>query len=90
MEEKHTLTAVGSTLVLGYAESKGVSLPKFGPLSTAGTLGLAAWLIGRMTKNKTVEHVATGLLSVQAYEFGKGASMTGDLYGDNDIITGEV
>lgn len=62
--EKHTLTALGAAAVLGYVEGSGTQVPKIDALGTAGTYGAAAWMIGRATKSRIAEHVATGLLAV--------------------------
>jgi len=89
--EKHTLIAIVSAFAVGFAEAKGMQLPKVGPLSPAGTAGLAAWGIGKFTKSKTAQHVATGLLSVQAYQFGaSGAKIAGDDLLSGDDISGEA
>lgn len=75
MDEKHTVAAVVSALALGYAENAGVDIPSIPGLGTAGTAGLAAFILAKMTKSKTARHVATGLLSVAAYELGKTGSI---------------
>ena len=74
ISEKHTLAAVGAAAAYGFARSRGVALPFVGALGMAGTYGLAAWALGRYTRSRTMQHVATGLLSVAAAEF---ASTTG-------------
>lgn len=80
-DEKHTLTAVGSAAVLGYLERPGKdgkstasSIPHLESLGLAGTLGGAAWVVSKLAKSTTAAHVATGLLSVQAYKFGRDES----------------
>ena len=45
-----------------------------GALGVAGTYGLAAWALGRYSRNRTMQHVATGLLAVAAAEFASGAT----------------
>lgn len=70
--EKHTLTAVGSALVFGIAQKSGINIPTVFGLSPEATAGIAAWLWGRMSKNNTAQHVATGLLSVAAHQFARG------------------
>lgn len=62
--EKHTLTALGAAAALGYVEGSGTSVPKIDALGVAGTYGAVAWGIGRFTKSRVAEHVATGLLAV--------------------------
>lgn len=69
VSERHTLAAVGAAAAYGFARSRGVALPFVGALGMAGTYGLAAWALGRYTKSRTMQHVATGLLSVAAAEF---------------------
>lgn len=80
-DEKHTIAAVGAAAVLGYMERQGSTLPHINALGMAGTYGLVAWGAARMTKSRTAAHVATGLLSVAAYQatrtstfFGGGAA----------------
>lgn len=68
--EQHTLAALGAAGIFGWARRSGTELPK--PLGesvpTPLQYGLIAWLLGRWTKSKTMEHVATGLLSVGIYD----------------------
>ena len=84
--EKHTLTAIGAAAVLGFVEKSGVKIPTLGPVGPAGTIGLGAWLYGRMTKNAVAQHVATGLLSVAANRW----AATGTIAGDELLGTGVV
>lgn len=77
-DEKHTLTALIAAGGLGLAKRQGISLPKIPQIGTAGTYGLAAWVAARMTKNKTMAHVATGLLSVSAFQLAAGETLSGD------------
>lgn len=67
-EERHTLAAVAAAGVLGLAKRQGVELPRIEALGTPGTYGLAAWALGKWSRNRTLSHVATGLLSVALYE----------------------
>lgn len=75
--ERHTIAAVVGAAALGYAESlddKGkprFNIPTIGGMTPTQTAGVAAFVAGMVTKNKTVEHVATGLLSAAAWELGK-------------------
>ena len=73
MSEKHTLAAVAAAAGYGFARSRGVALPYVNAIGMAGTYGLGAWFLGRYTKNRTMQHVATGLLAVAAAEFAAGA-----------------
>ncbi|MFZ4751097.1 MAG: hypothetical protein ACOYMM_11415 [Phycisphaerales bacterium] len=72
--EKHTLAAVGAAAVYGYMRGRGVALPYVAALGQAGTYGLVTWALGRYTKSRTMQHVATGLLSVAAAEFAGAAT----------------
>lgn len=74
VSEKHTFAAVAAAAGYGFARSRGVSLPYVGALGVAGTYGLAAWALGRYSRNRTMQHVATGLLAVAAAEFASGAT----------------
>jgi len=71
-EQKHTLTALASTGVAGWLKQKNIQIPHITRLGTPATYGLAAWIASRYLlkgKNALVaSHVATGLLSVGAYE----------------------
>lgn len=77
--ERHTMLAVVAAAALGYAESpdpndatkKRFDLPSNKTLGVPGTYGVVAWAAGKFTKNKDVQHLATGLLSAAAYELGK-------------------
>jgi len=62
--ERHTLTAMGAAAALGYIEGSGTQVPKVDALGVAGTYGGLAWMVGRFTKSRVAEHVATGLLAV--------------------------
>lgn len=96
-DEKHTLVAVGAAAALGYATRKGADgkslsqkLPRIDALGVAGTYGILAWAGAKYTKNRTMRHVATGLLAVAAYKFGQGdgATVEGDDDGDDDVSGG--
>jgi hypothetical protein len=88
LEEKHTIAAVAAGGVLGYIESRRVSVPKIDALGVAGTYGTLAWVLGRYTKSPTMQHVATGLLACGMRDLVAttgasvpGPSTSGDLYG---------
>ncbi len=71
---KHTGIAVGSALALGWAEKKGTFGKKneiFG-MAPPIAIGLGALLLGIATNADMAKHIATGCLSVGAYELGKG------------------
>ena len=67
-EEVHTISAVGASMLLGALESRKIALPEIPFLGVAGTWGAVLWFIGRQMKNKTLQHLGTGLLSVQGYK----------------------
>lgn len=78
MSEKHTFAAVGAAAALGAAKKFGVDLPKVDALGTAGTYGLVAWMAGKYMRSTMLQHVATGLLCVGAYELCSGQGLAGD------------
>ena len=80
-QERHTIVAIGSAALLGILKKQNVSLPKISALGTPGTYGMAAWLIGRFTRSPIAQHVATGLLSVSAYELASGQTLSGEVMG---------
>jgi len=75
--EKHTLAAVASAAVLGLAKKQGIALPKIDALGTPGTYGAALWIAGRFMRSEVLSHMATGLLSVSAYQLGAGDNLSG-------------
>lgn len=75
--EKHTLAAVATSAVLGLAKKQGIALPKIDALGTPGTYGAALWIAGRFMKSEILSHMATGLLSVSAYQLGAGETLSG-------------
>ena len=75
--ETHTIVAVGSAVVLGLMQRQNVALPKIDALGTPGTYGLLAWAVGRYTRSTMAQHVATGLMSVSAYQLAAGQTLSG-------------
>lgn len=69
---RHQVVAIGSAAALGLAERQGFELPFVPVIGKAGTYGLAAAVVGTMTKNKDIMAAGTGLLSVAAYQFASG------------------
>lgn len=67
-EEKHTLYALGTAAGLGLATRFRWNLPKIPGTSAALTVGIVAWGVGRLTKNESARHVATGALSIGLYD----------------------
>jgi len=76
--ERHTIAAVGAAAVLGFMQRSGVALPKVDALGTAGTYGLIAWAGGRFMRSQILSHVATGLMSISAYQLAAGQTVSGD------------
>jgi len=76
--EKHTIAAVAAAATLGFMQRSGVSLPKFDALGTAGTYGLVAWAGGRFMRSPTLSHIATGLMSISAYQLAAGQTLSGE------------
>ncbi len=83
-DEKHTITAIIAAAGLGFAKKNAVSLPKIAAIGTAGTYGLGAWLGARMTRSPVLAHVATGLLSVAAFNMAAGETLSGEDDDDED------
>jgi len=90
MAEKHTVAAVAAAGALGLLERNNVPVPYLEFLGKAGSMGALAWIAGKYTGNVTVQHVATGLLSVAAYELAKGGAKAGGVAGDSEVIMGEI
>jgi hypothetical protein len=82
--EKHTLAALAAAGAYGLIEKSGVAIPTIGPLGPAATVGMAAWLYGRMSKNQTAQHVATGLLAVAINRWAATGTIAGEGYGWED------
>lgn len=76
-QEKHTIGAVLAGAALGYAERQKMTLPHITSLGVAGTYGVAAWFGARQMRSRTLSHVATGLLTIAAYQFARGDSVVG-------------
>lgn len=76
--EKHTIAAVGAAATLGFMQRSGVTLPKIDALGTAGTYGLIAWAGGRFMRSPILSHIATGLMSISAYQLAAGQTVSGE------------
>lgn len=75
LSERHTLAAVGTAAAFGYlSRPGGTTLPHITALGQAGTYGAALWAVGRFTKSPMAQHMATGLLCVQAAEWARSAT----------------
>jgi len=73
-DEKHTLAAIATAAALGYAARQGTQIPHLAQLGVEGTVGVALWFGSRMTRSRTLEHMATGALAVAAYDWARGSS----------------
>lgn len=73
--EKHTIAALGTAAALGYVQRTGTQIPHIDALGVDGSVGVALWLGGRFTKNRTMQHMATGALACAI----KGAVVSGAL-----------
>lgn len=87
MQHRHQAVAIASGAALGFAEKQGVNIPRLIPgLSTPANLGIVAWGVAKlMPKSAIAPYLndgATGLLSIAAYEFGRGRVVSGDVMGD--------
>lgn len=69
-EEKHTLTALAAAAALGYAEREDMlsNVSLIDGVDPKVQVALIAWGIGKWSKSKTAQHVATGLGSVAIYD----------------------
>lgn len=76
--EKHTIAAVAAAAALGFMQRSGVALPKIDALGTAGTYGLVAWAGGRFMRSPVLSHIATGLMSISAYQLAAGQTLSGE------------
>lgn len=72
-DEKHTIAALVSAGVLGYADREGMleSWSLIDGIDPKVQLALAAFLVAKVSKSRTAAHVATGLGSVAIYDLVK-------------------
>jgi hypothetical protein len=84
-DQRHTLAAVGTAVALGWVARSNTQLPHLRALGVAGTYGLGALLLAAATKNAWAQHIASGALSVAAYEWARGTSTTTTVGEDADI-----
>lgn len=90
------MIAVLGAGVLGLMQKNGVTLPKILPsLSTPANVGLLAFIGGKVLKSPTLDHAATGALSVALWAYLGGAPIQGDdvlgsavVYDDTDVYAG--
>lgn len=76
-EERHRLGAILGGLALGLIEKAGIDIPTVPLLGKAGTLGAAAWAMGKWGKSRMASHAATGFFAIAAYELGKEGRIAG-------------
>ena len=86
--EKHRVGAIVGGAVLGLVEKSGVALPHLPYLGQAGTLGVAAWAIGRYMHSPWAEDLSTGMLAIAAYELAKTGSIAGEVNGFDPYVAG--
>jgi len=78
-EEKHRIAAIFTGAVLGWLDAQGTKIPTVPMLGRAGTVGVATYLIYRQSKgNRMLSHIATGALTIAAYELANKGSISGD------------
>ena len=70
VSEKHTLAALAGAGILGYLEKEDMlaQWSFIDGIDPKVQLALITWFAGRMTKNKTIQHVATGVASVALFD----------------------
>lgn len=92
LSEKHTISAVLAAAVLGYLQRPGstTDLPHIATIGVPATYGIAAWVAGRAMKSRVASHVATGLLSVAAYQYAKDSDSAPARARGDDGIEGQI
>jgi hypothetical protein len=82
---KHTLFAVLAAAAVGYIKKNAVEIPKIDALGVSGTYGLLLTGAGIAMKNRTLESIGSGLISVAAFQWASGEdTISGDeLSGDD-------
>ena len=77
-ESRHQIGAIAGGFVLGMIDKSNIAVPVIPMLGKAGTLGVAAWALGKWGKSEWARHAATGFLSIAAYELSKEGKISGD------------
>jgi hypothetical protein len=77
LTEKHRVGAIIGGGLLGLIDKSGIDVPTLPFLGKAGTLGVAAWAIGRYMHSPWAEDAATGFLAIAAYELASQGSIAG-------------
>lgn len=76
---QNQLLPIAGAAGLAFIQKKGVQIPKvIGSLSVAANAGLLAWGAAKLLKSQMLDHLATGMLSVAAYNYAVGAPVSGD------------
>lgn len=85
-----TATAVAGAALLAWGTKDGNFMTSWhvGNLGVPLTVGLAAWLLGRWMHMPILKHMATGMLSVAAYEAVKSGALLGAGDGGYDDVSG--
>jgi hypothetical protein len=79
--ERHRMGAIAGGAVLGWIDKSGFAIPTLPFLGKAGTAGVAAWALGKYTNSPWADDMATGMLSIAAYELVKEGHIEGDVDG---------
>ncbi len=72
------LGALGGALVMGLIDKQGTALPTVPFLGRAGTVGVALWFASKHFRSPSMNHAATGMLSIAAYELARDGKIAGD------------
>ena len=75
--------------VLGLLDKQGTKLPTIPILGRAGTAGLVLWWLAKQQKSPSLNHAATGCLSIAVYELTKEGKVSG-VDGYDDLNGGTV
>lgn len=72
-DEKHTLMAAAGAGLLGYLDKNGHldSWSLIDGVDPKTQIALGLWAVGKFTKNKIAQHVATGAIAVAIYSMVK-------------------
>lgn len=75
-DQKHTVTALAAAGAAGYLDGQGslASIPDPMGIGAMGMLAIGAFAGAKLMKNKTLDHVATGLGSIAVFQLAKGAA----------------
>jgi hypothetical protein len=82
--EAHRMGAIAGGLLLGMLDKSGTTLPVLPFLGKAGTAGVACIMASKWMGSRLADDMATGLLSIAAYELASKGTISGDDGGDVD------